>query len=137
MTSSPSLTTAPLPLSGQSGIGWSIRRPSPRRPGDGRHDQLGNFQTALLGRITAASTRLFTCPADNRTKNGGRACPDPEIGRHHVTRGELVNISPNVTAAWLDWGAVVARDLGASPLAGPRRGVTGHTARDARIPPSH
>src|SRR6266699_1040509 len=56
MTSSPSLTTAPLPLSGQSGIGWSIRRPSPGRPGDGRHDQLGNFQTALLGRITPAST---------------------------------------------------------------------------------
>src|SRR6266516_4422778 len=58
MTSSPSLTTAPLPLSGQSGIGWSIRRPSPGRPGDGRHDQLGNFQTALLGRITPASTDL-------------------------------------------------------------------------------
>src|SRR6266536_957948 len=56
MTSSPSLTTAPLPLFGQSGIGWSIRRPSPGRPGDGRHDQLGNFQTALLGRITPAST---------------------------------------------------------------------------------
>ena len=32
--------------------------PVPRaRPGDGRHDQLGNFQTALLGRITPASTR--------------------------------------------------------------------------------
>jgi hypothetical protein len=31
--------------------------PVPRaRPGDGRHDQLGNFQTALLGRITPAST---------------------------------------------------------------------------------
>jgi len=31
--------------------------PIPRaRPGDGRHDQLGNFQTALLGRITPAST---------------------------------------------------------------------------------
>src|SRR6266699_1891627 len=58
MTSSPSLTTAPLPLSGQSGIGWSIRRPSPGRPGDGRHDQLGNFQTALLGRITPASTSV-------------------------------------------------------------------------------
>jgi hypothetical protein len=25
-------------------------------PGDGRHDQLWNFQTALLGRITPAST---------------------------------------------------------------------------------
>jgi hypothetical protein len=25
-------------------------------PGDGRHDQLGNFQTALLGTITPAST---------------------------------------------------------------------------------
>src|SRR6266542_6262630 len=59
MTSSPSLTTAPLPLFGQSGIGWSIRRPSPGRPGDGRHDQLGNFQTALLGRITPASTALL------------------------------------------------------------------------------
>jgi len=32
----PSLITAPLPLSGQSGIGWSIRRPSPgRAPGIG------------------------------------------------------------------------------------------------------
>ena len=31
--------------------------PIPReRPGVGRHDQLGNFQTALLGRITPAST---------------------------------------------------------------------------------
>src|SRR6266496_826031 len=65
MTSSPSLTTAPLPLSGQSGIGWSIRRPSPGRPGDGRHDQLGNFQTALLGRITPASTSLVPNPRDH------------------------------------------------------------------------
>ena len=30
---------------------------SPRaRPGEGRHDQLGNFQSILLGRITPAST---------------------------------------------------------------------------------
>ena len=37
---------------------WVINSPPiPRaRPGDGRHDQLGNFQTALLGRITPAST---------------------------------------------------------------------------------
>src|SRR5262245_20877306 len=37
---------------------WVIDSPPiPRaRPGDGRHDQLGNFQTALLGRITPAST---------------------------------------------------------------------------------
>ena len=33
--------------------------PIPRaRPGDGRHDQLGNFQTALLGRITPALTAV-------------------------------------------------------------------------------
>src|SRR6266567_3491718 len=75
MTSSPSLTTAPLPLSGQSGIGWSIRRPSPGRPGDGR-DQLGNFQTALLGRITPASTSIGidleignNCPGLSAIKN--------------------------------------------------------------------
>jgi hypothetical protein len=38
---------------------WVIDSPPiPRaRPGDGRHDQLGNFQTALLGRITPASTQ--------------------------------------------------------------------------------
>ena len=37
---------------------WVIDSPPlPRaRPGDRRHDQLGNFQTALLGRITPAST---------------------------------------------------------------------------------
>src|SRR5262245_42448444 len=37
---------------------WVIDSPPiPRvRPGHGRHDQLGNFQTALLGRITPAST---------------------------------------------------------------------------------
>src|SRR5215471_17263409 len=37
---------------------WVIDSPPiPRaRPGDGRHDQLGSFQTALLGRITPAST---------------------------------------------------------------------------------
>jgi hypothetical protein len=35
------------------------------RPGDGRHDQLGNFQTALLGRITPASTS-----GASRSQNG-------------------------------------------------------------------
>src|SRR5262245_38046021 len=42
---------------------WVIDSPPiPRaRPGDGRHDQLGNFQTALLGRITPASTRAPGC----------------------------------------------------------------------------
>jgi hypothetical protein len=30
--------------------------PTPSAPRDGRHDQRGNFQTALLGRITPAST---------------------------------------------------------------------------------
>jgi putative transposase len=37
----------------------AIRRPSPGRAlGEGRHDHLGNFQTALLGRITPASTSV-------------------------------------------------------------------------------
>src|SRR6266496_145869 len=115
-------------------MGRCAKQPQSRpgtRPGrTGAAQQQGEPHAQIAN---AYPERLFTCPADNRTKNGGRACPDPEIGRHHVTRGELVNISPNVTAAWLDWGAVVARDLGASPLAGPRRGVTGHTARDARL----
>ena len=45
---------------------WVIDSPPiPRaRPGDGRHDQLGNFQTALLGRITPASTRLARSTRD-------------------------------------------------------------------------
>src|SRR5262249_49606852 len=37
--------------------GVSDSPPLPRaRPGEGRHDQLGNFQSALLGRITPVST---------------------------------------------------------------------------------
>jgi transposase-like protein len=44
--------------SGRAGLGGDSP-PAPRaRPGDRRHDQLGNFQTALLGRITPASTAL-------------------------------------------------------------------------------
>jgi hypothetical protein len=57
MTTSPSLTTAPLLPFPAERDGMSDSPPVPRaRPGDGRHDQLGNFQTALLGRITPAST---------------------------------------------------------------------------------
>src|SRR5437773_11258782 len=47
---------------------WVIDSPPvPRaRPGDGRHDQLGNFQTALLGRITPASTAVCAFPGHVR-----------------------------------------------------------------------
>jgi hypothetical protein len=43
--------------------GWVTDSPPARwaRPGGGRHDQLGNFQTAVLGRITPASTRDRHC----------------------------------------------------------------------------
>lgn len=51
---------------------WVIDSPSlPRaRPGDRRHDQLGNFQTALLGRITPASTGV----APSATWRSGTWC---------------------------------------------------------------
>ena len=43
--------------SGPERDGVSDSPPLPRaRPGEGRHDQLGNFQSALLGRITPTST---------------------------------------------------------------------------------
>src|SRR5262249_24973443 len=53
---------------------WVIDSPPiPRaRPGDGRHDQRGNFQTALLGRITPASTGGAQEASDG--KRGSRAC---------------------------------------------------------------
>src|SRR5690348_9799585 len=53
---------------------WVIDSPPiPRaRPGNGRHDQLGNFQTALLGRITPASTH-----ADARSRCRAPLDPAP------------------------------------------------------------
>src|SRR5262249_4331347 len=45
------------PLLHSSRAGWSERfAEGAPRPGEGRHDQLGNFQSILLGRITPAST---------------------------------------------------------------------------------
>jgi putative transposase len=65
MMTSPSLITAPAP-SFWAEQDWVIDSPPiPRaRPRDGRYDQLRNFQTALLGRITPASTRVLTVVDD-------------------------------------------------------------------------
>src|SRR6266699_2185609 len=106
MSSSPSLTTAPLPLSGQSGIGWSIRRPSPGRPGDGRHDQLGNFQTALLGRITPASTPR------NKSPRGKLVPQEARIGFSHCRK--LLNTVFNEAnlSQHLPFGAVFENRVG-------------------------
>ena len=53
--------------------------PIPRaRPGDGRHDQLGIFQTALLGRITPVSTGPVV----------------PSLGRVPVAVEDAVKVEP-------------------------------------------
>src|SRR6516162_10311577 len=58
---------------------WVIDSPPiPRaRPGDGRHDQLGNFQTALLGRITPASTGSRGYPAGRSFRRPRRSGIQP------------------------------------------------------------
>src|SRR4029078_9782284 len=57
MTASPSLITEPAPSFWAEQDRVIDSPPILRaRPEDGRHDQLGIFQTALLGRITQAST---------------------------------------------------------------------------------
>src|SRR6185369_8305238 len=57
MTTSPSLITEPAPSFWAEQDRVIDSPPFLRaRPEDGRHDQLGIFQTALLGRITQAST---------------------------------------------------------------------------------
>src|SRR6185503_6352131 len=57
MTTSPSLITEPAPSFWAEQDRVIDSPPILRaRPEDGRHDQLGIFQTALLGRITQAST---------------------------------------------------------------------------------
>src|SRR6185437_9145179 len=59
MMTSPSLITGPAPSFWAEQDRVSDSPPILRaRPEDGRHDQLGIFQTALLGRITQASTPI-------------------------------------------------------------------------------
>src|SRR6185437_1115062 len=63
MMTSPSLITGPAPSFWAEQDRVSDSPPILRaRPEDGRHDQLGIFQTALLGRITQASTLLPSLP---------------------------------------------------------------------------
>src|SRR5215470_6658084 len=59
MMTSPSLITGPAPSFWAEQDRVIDSPPILRaRPEDGRHDQLGIFQTALLGRITQASTLM-------------------------------------------------------------------------------
>jgi hypothetical protein len=68
---------------------WVIDSPPiPRaRLGDRRHDQLGNFQTALLGSITPAST--------HQRHQRGRRGADPVGQRRHVE----INAFPRIDGA--------------------------------------
>ena len=82
-------------------------------PRDGRHDQLGNFQTALLGRITPASTRK-EAPA----KLVRKASWAVQLNEHIAEHGDVVFRH----ACKLGFEGVVSKRLGSPYRSGRSRG---------------
>jgi len=94
-----------------------IRRPSPGRPGVGRHDQLGNFQTALLGRITPASTGRDNTVAYEGLK---LQLPQSPMRAHYVKARVKVRDYPDGSLAILHGPRCLARyDAAGRPIAAP------------------